>query len=68
MVVADGDNNMADRCDLILCFCDAMVMVMVMVGRWWCWTRLDVGRLEQLELAGGVEDRDLDGANWRAIA
>ena len=52
MVVADGDNNMADRCDLILCFCDAMVMVMV--GR--------------LELAGGVEDRDLDGANWRAIA
>jgi len=25
----------------------------------------EVGRLE---LAGGVEDRDLDGANWRAIA
>ena len=56
MVVADGDNNM--------CFCDAMVMVMV--GRWWSVVVLDeVGRLE---LAGGVEDRDLDGANWRAIA
>ena len=64
MVVADGDNNMADRCDLILCFCDAMVMVLV--GRWWSVVVLDeVGRLE---LAGGVEDRDLDGANWRAIA
>ena len=45
MVVADGDNNM--------CFCDAMVMVMV--GRWWSVVVLDeVGRLE-LAGAGGVD-------------
>lgn len=59
---------MADRCDLILCFCDAMVMVMVMVGRWWCWTEVGRGWTVGVGWSGGVEDRDLDGANWRAIA
>ena len=32
------------------------------------WTVVVLDEVGRLELAGGVEDRDLDGANWRAIA